>query len=87
MWRIPFSDLIAAGLVDKVKSSPEEMADTRATALEITIDNLERELRLTKELLDEVRADRDFLRSRMPAQLETKQAQDQRRFSWFRRNP
>ena len=94
LWRIPFNDLIAAGLIDKVTGSSEydqltktELKELKETALNSEINRLESELRLTKELLDEVRADRDFLRSRIPAQLETRETQDKRRFSWFKRNP
>jgi hypothetical protein len=94
VWRIPLTDLVSAGLMDKVsnsskKPSLEVMAENRATDLELTIDRLRGELIHAKELL--ARADQELESYRQRERqlflaLETKQAQDQRRFSWFRRN-
>jgi len=95
VWRIPLTDLVSAGLMDKVSNSPkqptpEAMAETRATALEVNIDRLESELRHTRELL--ARADQELESYRQRERqlflaLETRETQQQRRFSWFRRNP
>jgi hypothetical protein len=87
VWQIPLTDLAAAGLLDKVSSASESQAkEIRSSALESRISELETELRMTQELLAEVKADRDYLRTRVPAQLETRATQEQRRFSWFKRN-
>jgi len=87
VWKIPLSDLSAAGLLDKVSTPSEPEPKERQTpGLKRRIDTLEAELRLTRELLDEVKKDRDFLRGLMPAQLETREAQEKRRFRWFSRN-
>jgi hypothetical protein len=94
VWQIPLTDLQAAGLLDKVSSSKKpserELNELRTSGLERDYDRLETELRHTKELL--ARAERELedyrLRERqLFLALETKEAQERRRFSWFRRNP
>jgi DNA-binding transcriptional MerR regulator len=98
VWRIPLTDLVSAGLMDKVSNSSKQPSETelkenKETALNNEIDRLERELESTREALRvaneriaELREDKAKLFARLPLALETKQAQDQRRFSWFRRN-
>jgi len=95
VWQIPLTDLVAEGLLDKVsspsKTAPDsEKSETRATALKTRIDTLEMELRLTKELL--VRADRELEEYRTRERfnqnsIETRDTQERRRFSLFRRSP
>jgi predicted site-specific integrase-resolvase len=87
VWQIPLTDLAAAGLLDKVSSASEaQTAEVRSTAQESQISELQARLTLTEQLLAEVRADRDYLRTRVPAQLETRATQEQRRSWWFGRN-
>ena len=95
VWQIPLTDLVAEGLLDKVsspsKTAPDsEKSEIRATALKTRIDTLEMELRLTKELL--VRADRELEEYRTRERfnqnsIETRDTQERRRFSLFRRSP
>ena len=95
VWQIPLTDLVAEGLLDKVSSpsktaTDSEKSETRATALKTRIDTLEMELRLTKELL--VRADRELEEYRTRERfnqnsIETRDTQERRRFSLFRRSP
>jgi hypothetical protein len=93
-WRIPLSDLQAAGLLDKV-SSPKQPSETEAkelkeTALISEIDRLETALKAKDELLRLTTQTLEDYRARerqLFLALETKQTQEQRRFSWFRRNP
>lgn len=95
VWRIPLTDLVSAGLMDKISKSRKQPSETeqkelKETALNGEIDRLESELRHTRELL--ARADQELESYRQRERqlflaLETKQTQDQRRFSWFRRNP
>lgn len=94
VWEIPLTDLVASGLLDKVSGSKpttaREMAETRSTALELELDRLETELRLTRELLARADQQVEEYRSRERqffAVLETRDTQERRRFSWFRRNP
>jgi excisionase family DNA binding protein len=96
LWRIPFSDLIAAGLIDKVTGSSEydqltktELKEFRESGINSDLFRLEEELKHARELL--ARADRELEDFRQRERqlflaLETKQAQEKRRFSWFRRN-
>ncbi len=87
VWAIPLTDLVAAGLLDKVSSDSEaQIKEVRSTALQSQISELQARLTLTEQLLAEVRADRDYLRTRVPAQLETRDTQEQRRSWWFGRN-
>lgn len=95
VWRIPLTDLVSAGLMDKISNSRKQSTETeqkelKETAFNSEIDRLESELRHNRELL--ARADQELERYRQRERqlfsaLETKQTQDQRRFSWFRRNP
>ena len=82
-WRIPVSDLLNAGLLDKVEAV-EDKAAVRSDALEIEIDRLNTELRHLRELL--ARADREIERQsiQLLSAIETKSAQDKRRSLWAR---
>ncbi len=84
VWRIPSSDLIASGLLDKVKANEQVMADNRTNALEIEIDRLQAELRHTRELLE--RADKELATYRpiVLNVLETRAEQEKRRSLWQR---
>lgn len=88
LWRIPISDL--SFLLDKVSTpKPTDEAELRVTALEVRIDQLEAELRHTRELLDRADTELEGYRTRerqLFNALETKQVQDRRRFSWFNRS-
>lgn len=86
LWRIPISDL--AFLLDKVSASPTDQAELRVTALEVRIDQLEAELRHTRELLERADTELEGYRARerqLFNALETKQVQERRRFTWFSR--
>jgi len=94
VWEIPLTDLVQAKLLDKVSGakpvSPQEMAENRSEALSVELERLETELRLTRELL--ARADQELENYRTRERqlfmaLETRETQERRRFSWFRRNP
>lgn len=88
LWRIPISDL--SFLLDKVSTpKPTDEAELRVTALEVRIDQLEAELRHTRELLNRADTELEGYRTRerqLFNALETKQVQDRRRFSWFNRS-
>jgi DNA-binding transcriptional MerR regulator len=80
-WRIPLSDLIASGEMDKVKTKEPEQ--TRSDALELEIDRLRTELTHKAELLE--RADREIATYRqLLFSLETKETIDKRRSLWSR---
>ncbi len=95
VWQIPLTDLVAEGLLDKVSSpsktaTDSEKSETRATALESRIDQLEAELRHSQELL--ARADQELESYRARERfnqnsIETRDTQERRRFSLFRRSP
>ena len=95
VWQIPLTDLVAEGLLDKVsspsKTAPDsEKSEIRATALESRIDQLEAELRHSQELL--ARADQELESYRARERfnqnsIETRDTQERRRFSLFRRSP
>jgi len=95
VWQIPLTDLVSAGLMDRVSNSRKQPSETelkelKETALNSEIDRLESELRHTRELLSIRLTELESYRQReaqLFAALETKQTQDQRRFRWFRRNP
>lgn len=79
-WRIPFSDLLAAGLIDKVTAGEEQSEAGEIARLEL-------ELRLTKELL--ARADQELEAYRQRERqlfnaLETRETQEARRSLWER---
>jgi len=83
LWRIPFNDLLAAGLIDKTTPSDQDKADKRASGLELEVDRLTTELEHTKELLR--RADEQIEDYRLLYRgLETRQVQEQRRSLWQR---
>lgn len=94
VWQIPLTDLQAAGLLDKVSGnskqpSEAQLEEFRVNALEARIDQLETELRLTKELLARADSELESYRTRerqLFMALETRETQEQRRFRWFRRN-
>jgi hypothetical protein len=66
LWAIPLTDLAAAGLLDKVSYATEEQAkEAELLALETELRHLKQLLAKESELVAEIRADRDFLRSRV----------------------
>lgn len=81
-WRIPLSDLIASGEMDKVKTKEPEQ--TRSDALELEIDRLRAQVIHLTELLE--RADRELGVYRPIVQnvLETREAIERRRSLWSR---
>lgn len=95
VWQIPLTDLVSEGLLDKVSSpsktaTDSEKAEIRVTALETRIDQLERDLRHSNEL--RVRAEQELdrhqaLYSQLFLAIETRDTQERRRFSLFRRSP
>jgi hypothetical protein len=96
VWRIPLTDLVAAGLMDKVSNSskqpPEaELKENKETALNNEIDRLERDLESTREALRvaneriaELRKDKADLFARLPLAIETRQTQETRLSLWQR---
>jgi vacuolar-type H+-ATPase subunit I/STV1 len=82
-WRIPLSDLISAGLLDKV-TPVEEKAAVRSDALEIEIDRLRAELEHTKELLRRADKEIETYRPIVLNVLETRTTQERRRSLWQR---
>jgi hypothetical protein len=90
-FSIPLTDLVAAGLMDKV-SSPVDTETNTASELRTLAERLGR-LELEIELKNELLADykerlaehKEFLRAYV-ASIETRQVQDTRR-SWFNKKP
>jgi chromosome segregation ATPase len=95
VWQIPLTDLVSEGLLDKVSSpsktaTDSEKSETRATALESRIDQLEAELRHSQELLARADQELESYRARerqLFSAIETRDTQERRRFSLFRRSP
>ena len=95
VWQIPLTDLVSEGLLDKVSSpsktaTDSEKSETRATALESRIDQLEAELRHSQELLARADQELESYRARerqLFLAIETRDTQERRRFSLFRRSP
>lgn len=89
-WRIPLTELLAA--VDQAnRNSPAAKAKAKADrteALEADYDRLLSELNHAKELLARTERELEDYRQRerqMFLVIETRQAQEQRRFRWFGR--
>jgi len=95
VWQIPLTDLVAEGLLDKVSSpsktaTDSEKSETRVTALETRIDELEAELRHSQELRALIEQTLEDHRTRErfnQNSIETRDTQERRRFSLFRRSP
>lgn len=87
LWRIPFTDLVAAGLVDSTSPSDLDKAANRSNALESEIDRLTLELEHTKELLKRADTELEAYRERerlLYRGLETRAVQEKRRSLWQR---
>jgi DNA-binding transcriptional MerR regulator len=87
LWRIPFTDLVAAGLVDSVKSNQESGFASYPEALQQDIYKLQAELDATKELLRRADQELESYRQReryLFATLETRETQEARRSLWQR---
>lgn len=87
LWRIPFTDLVAAGLIDKALPGPEALADNRSQALELEIDRLTAKLEATEELLKLTTQTLEDFRERerrLYYTLETSETQQRRRSLWER---
>jgi len=86
---------VSEGLLDKVSSpsktaTDSEKSETRATALESRIDQLEADLRHSQELLARADQELESYRARerqLFSAIETRDTQERRRFSLFRRSP
>lgn len=95
VWQIPLTDLVSEGLLDKVSSpsktaTDSEKSETRVTALETRIDELEAELRHSQELRALIEQTLEDYRTRErfnQNSIETRDTQERRRFSLFRRSP
>jgi hypothetical protein len=96
-WQIPLTDLIAAGLIDKVSSATKKALAPTASALQavMTFDEQLKALtdlaalraentQLKERLADLERARQDLISAYAP-RIETKQAQEARRVFWFSR--
>jgi len=87
VWQIPLTDL--QPYLDKV-SSPQQAAPrspqrpSEVQELRATVRELEIEIRGLRETLAEVRKTNDLLAALVPKQLETREAQQRRRWSWLR---
>jgi hypothetical protein len=87
LWRIPFTDLVAAGLIDSVKANQESGFASFPEALQQDIYKLQAELEATKELLRRADQELDSYRQReryLFATLETRATQEARRSLWQR---
>lgn len=87
VWQIPLTDL--QPYLDRVstpKSAPKA-AETLSEGQELRakVRELEIEIRGLRETLAEVRKTNDLLAALMPPQLETREAQQRRRWNWLRR--
>lgn len=85
LWRIPFNDLIAAGLVDKV--GQKAITDNYAEGLRRDLESLAKELEATRELLNLTTQTLDEYRERERRifhTLETRETQEKRRSLWGR---
>jgi hypothetical protein len=87
VWQIPLTDL--QPYLDKV-SSPQTtprspQAASEGQELRAKIRELEIEIAGLRETLAEVRKHNDLLAALMPPQLETREAQQRRRWNWLRR--
>lgn len=85
LWRIPFNDLIAAGLVDKV--GQKAITDNYAEGLRRDLESLAKELQATRELLNLTTQTLDEYRERerrLLYTLETRETQEKRRSLWER---
>jgi uncharacterized protein YlxW (UPF0749 family) len=87
-WRIPLSDLIASGEMDKVKTRQElraeEREENRTTALEVEIDRLRAEVIHLTELLARADEELGVYRPIVRNVLETREAIEKRRSLWSR---
>jgi DNA-binding transcriptional ArsR family regulator len=88
LWRIPLTDLVAAGLVDKVRVR-NQLTDQldRVEGVEADYDRISAELEATKELLRRADQTIEDYRNReryLFSSIETKSVQDQRRSLWQR---
>jgi DNA-binding transcriptional MerR regulator len=87
LWRIPFNDLLAAGLIDSVKANPEPQFASFSEALQQDLNKLQAELEATKELLRRADQELESYRQReryLFATLETRATQEARRSLWQR---
>ena len=87
LWRIPFSDLVAAGLIDSVKANQESGFASFPEALQQDLKKLQAELEATKELLRRADQELESYRQReryLFATLETRATQEARRSLWQR---
>jgi len=87
LWRIPFTDLVAAGLIDSVKANQESDFASFPEALQQDLNKLTAELEATKELLRRADQELESYRQReryLFATLETRATQEARRSLWQR---
>ena len=87
LWRIPFSDLVAAGLIDSVKANQESGFASFPEALQQDLNKLQAELEATRELLRRADQELESYRQReryLFATLETRATQEARRSLWQR---
>lgn len=87
VWQIPLSDLLAAGLVDKVKpdliasgARPEQLAELRELNAALRAENEQ----LRERLADLQQARADLIAAYAP-RIETAERQAERRRKWFSR--
>jgi DNA-binding transcriptional MerR regulator len=91
VWAIPLTDLVAAELLDKVSTpSPDSTEATsltdRAAALGERLGRLEAENEQLKERVKDLLRRAEFAERVYQNQLETRQAQEARRLSWWQRS-
>jgi DNA-binding transcriptional MerR regulator len=85
-WKIPLTDLVAAGLLDRVESEPQgarNMEQDETQALREKVARLEAE---NEQLKERVQDGKEFLRA-LQTQIETRATQEARRSWWSRNKP
>lgn len=81
-WLIPLTDLIAAGLIDRVSSSSPEAADSELMQIKLKVAALEAENEQLRERIKDLATAREDLLAAYRPMLETLETQKKRRRFW-----
>jgi DNA-binding transcriptional MerR regulator len=86
-WQIPLTDLVAAGLMDQVKSEPGNTASANSALMELREQNaaLRAENAQLLARIDELKQARADLIAAYAPRIETAEAQTRRRLFWARK--
>lgn len=85
-WQIPLTDLVAAGLLDRVSSpEPVEVSNRLLDDLQSLRERVARLEAENEQLKERVKDSKDFIKL-FQYQIETKQTQDNRRRLWWQRS-